>query len=277
MAVKHSYTSPVTDQNNTDEVGPTDWNADHVVNTGIIFPEQGSNPSTPSSTNRTLFAKSTGFYEIDSNGNVTRLGINVGTGASVTVVGTGSTSSSTTMQISAPGSIASGDLIILAGNTTNNTPNASGPTGTGWVELLRNDTSSSEFQFLYYKISNGTETTFEMTASAATDSMASIVLRGVDTLWSYAFIDNSLAAPAAVGHPYGIDMRIYFQTNNGTMDYPLGDAYTQDVYVNAGGSYSEQVAICHRLCVASFDVPEVGATGVSGTYAGAVTLVWYAS
>lgn len=204
------------------------------------------------------------------------LNLVVGAGSGATVVGSVTTHGASPLSVSAPGGLAAGDLIILAVCTVNSVLDASGPTGATFTELLRIDASSNEWQGVYYAFATGSETTLEVTHSSGSEAaLAVVVYRGVDTLHSFAYASDSLEAPAAIGHPQGLDIRVWTQVNAGIIGAPLGDAWTLDAYVNHGAVYNDQVVIVHRDCRSSFDVPAVGAPGLPSTYSLGATMVWY--
>lgn len=58
MALKHAFVSPKADGGDATLVRPSNWNADHVIDTdGLVIPSAASKPASPSSGNMRLFAK----------------------------------------------------------------------------------------------------------------------------------------------------------------------------------------------------------------------------
>jgi hypothetical protein len=203
----------------------------------------------------------------------------IGTGSGATVVGTVTDTGASPLSLTAPGSIASGDLVVLAGQFVNSVPNASGPSGgAAWNEALRYDTSSNEYQVVYWKVAGASETTWTLTHSVGTDcAVAAVVYRGVDDLWSKGFEIDSLTAPWVIGHPEGLRVLIWFTLTAGepvlTID---GDALTSDVHIEAAGGNEPQVLIAHRDTVASFDAGPVRCIGDDiALYPGAFSAVFY--
>lgn len=268
--IRHAFTSLKDDGADAALVRPSDWNDAHDLS-GVDLTDF---PTVETDTEMRLAPDGAGGVTWVTGGGVDLSSV-IGVGSGATVVGSGTATGASPLQISAPGGIASGDLILLAVTTTNATPNASGPTGTGWVELVRFDTSSAEWEAAYMKIATGGETTFELTSSASTNAMAAVVFRGVNAVHSFAFAADSLTSPWLIGHREGLQVIVYFQTAAGTIYVPKGDAFRTDAYANNGGTYSEQVLIMHRDTHASFDAPSFTAIGSSGTYSGALGIVFW--
>ena len=200
-----------------------------------------------------------------------------GTGSGATVIGTATASSTSPLSISVPGGTASGDLVLLAVQTTNSIPNASGPSGGAtWTELWRADTSSNEFQAIYWKVAGGSEgSSWSLTHSAGSDVFAAaIVFRGVNDLWHWGANMDSLTAPAIAGHVSGLLVHIFMKTTVTTFSFPEGDAYTKSVD-GSGGATTNSIIIAHRDTTWVGDAPSIRATGVDSQYTFAFSAVFY--
>lgn len=61
MALRHAFTSPKADGGDTTLVRPSNWNADHVIDTdGLVLPVAGTIPAVPSAGTVRLFSRSYG-------------------------------------------------------------------------------------------------------------------------------------------------------------------------------------------------------------------------
>lgn len=200
----------------------------------------------------------------------------VGSGA--TVVGVGEDFGASPLQVPVPGGIANGDLIVFSVATVNSVPNAAGPSGS-WNELVRFDTSSSEWQAVYWKIASGESGTWDITHSAGVVAVAgAAVYRGVDTLWEDEFNSASLSSPSTFGHPAGLLVIVWFAADSGTAAALVNQSshVTEDVNVNTTSTQSVMLMIGHRdtyyeAAAGSF----LATTNADPTYYGVLAAVFY--
>ena len=164
--------------------------------------------------------------------------------ASVSVVGTSSATGASPLALTKPGGVVAGDLLIIAGMFTNSVPNAAGPDGGGWTELLRFDTSSNEWQTIYMKVAGGSEpASYAFTHSAGTDVAAVLVAyRGIDTLFSSAASVDRLDTIPVAGTSEAWQICIWLDTTAGA-DLTAPSPLVQDGFVRAGGGNTPQVLI----------------------------------
>jgi hypothetical protein len=250
MAVKHSYTSPVTDQNNTDEVGPTDWNADHTIEDTTITEAK---LSISDNTTKDVSASAHGFVPKAPN-DTTKFLRGDGSWASPfvsgytppTVVGAVTADGASPHSWTVPAGTTNGDLMIVAGMYTNSTPNVNGPDNdSSWTELWRADTSSTEYQVVYYKIASSQGSTVTLTHSAGSDAAGVLVVyRGYDTLETSSAVMDSFQTPNVVAPAAAMQVLIWMMTTGSTT---LNDAHglSNDAYVYGTGTNHSRVLVCH--------------------------------
>jgi hypothetical protein len=256
-----------------------------AVTTTVIVQDEGSTIGTASVLNFTGSGGTASFSNGTATINITAGGSDlssvIGTGSGATAVGTAFDTGASPLSLTAPAGIAEGDLVVLAGQFVNSIPNAAGPSGgAAFTEALRYDTSSNEYQVVYWKVAGTAETTWGLTHSAGTDcAVAAAVYRGstaVAALWSKAFAEDSLTAPWVIGHPYGLRVFVWFTLTAGEPVLAVdGDSLTSDIRVEAVSANEPQVLIAHRDTVASFDAGPVRCIGNEiVTYPGAFTAVF---
>lgn len=194
--------------------------------------------------------------------------------ASVTVVGANTASGASPLTLTKPTGVQLGDLLMIAAQFTNSVPNAAGPDGGGWTELLRFDTSSNEWQTIYVKVAGASEpASYSFTHSVGTDVAAAIVAyRGIDTLFSSAPNVDRLDTLPIAGTADAWQVCVWMDTTSGS-DLTKPAAMTQDVFIRAAGGNTPQVLIASVGSAAPYAaVPAQIATG--GATSGAYHLAW---
>lgn len=254
--ITHTTAATGTDSGDG-KISKNAWNESHSIDY-IEFPEI-SKPSSPSSGKARLFVGTDGYlYLLASDGNEVPVSGIVGAGSSATIVGTMEATGSSPLTLTKPAGTTDGDLMIIACQTANSTPNAAGPDGSGWTNWISYDTSSSEYQVIWWKIASSEGSSWTLTHSAGSDAAAAgIVIRGAPDVWFMGANMDDPSSPHGVGHPLGLQVCIWMTTTGGTGDLkaPIGAGITTDVDVTyAGGNYSA-VTIAHRKTHSAWDCP----------------------
>lgn len=199
-----------------------------------------------------------------------------GGSSGATIVGTSSDTGATPLNLAKPAGLQAGDLLLIAANTVNSTA-ATAPTGGGggWSTEFRFDTSSNEWQALWYKVADASDVAaseFTVTHSAGTDSCAALVaIRGVDTRFGAGLVtDSALLAPAILGKSDGLEVVVFMALQGGGL-LTLPDHLTEAIQVMASSTNNPRILIAHRDCEIGAAMPQ-WASGNGG--AAAYNLAW---
>lgn len=103
--IKHAFVSGKSDGGDTSLVRPSNWNAEHTLDTSLDYPEQTTNPSTPAAGQARVFARVRGGHTalevLQDNGHLSTMGVSeafstcykiqpgTGTAAGTIVIGVG--------------------------------------------------------------------------------------------------------------------------------------------------------------------------------------------
>jgi hypothetical protein len=191
----------------------------------------------------------------------------------VRLIGTG-TSITNPLVITKPDGVAAGDLLIAVGQFTNSTPDAAGPESGGWTNAVHYDTSSSEWQEIWYRTATGAEpSTWSWPHSSGTDSVGAVlVYRGIQTLYNHAFSGDSTITLSILSSLDGHQVCVWLSTTGSTpsTDFTIPAHLTQDLYVrNTGSSNRPQILVGSRGCPVDGACASFYASGGVGSYNGA--------
>jgi hypothetical protein len=159
-----------------------------------------------------------------------------------------------------------GDLLIIAAMCTNSIVNVNGPNNdNSWTQLVRYDTSSNEWQGIWYKIASSEASTWTLTHSAGTDSCGALaVFRGASTLVSFDWTDAVKLTPVVMGSPGGLLIALWLDTtSSGQFTNP--GYLTQATYVQQAGGNTPQILISYGSSPWAGPVFPVSAGGTAAT------------
>lgn len=167
-----------------------------------------------------------------------------GGGSGATFVASSTATGASPVTINKPTGTAEGDLMIIAGMFTNSIPNVNGPNNdSSWTEMMRFDTSSNEFQVVWYKVAGASEpASWTLTHSAGTDiAIVAATYRGVDTRYNEGYVPDSLVTPAIASRPQGDALQVcIYMSTTGTGDLVApASPFTQDAYYKAGSNFGK--------------------------------------
>jgi hypothetical protein len=170
----------------------------------------------------------------------------------VQVIGTATDTGTSPLSLTNPGA-ADGDLIVIGMATVNSIPNAAGPDGAGFTQIMNFDTASNEWETLWYKIASSEAGAWSYTHSAgAVAAAAAVVYRGAGTLVNAATRTShvdALAAWGATATPYGLHVVAFWSMDAGGLDpnITVVGPVTEDVSVMTNPSSSCEVWLGHRM------------------------------
>lgn len=246
---------------------------DDVATPSLLFVEQGSAPATPAAGQASLYRGTDGvWYGVDDAGVVAAVGGAVaGTGAGATKVGSKAITSAAphtiTLATDLP-SLATGDLVIWMAATLNTVPNVSGPSGSGWSELWRYDTSSNEFVVAYWKIVEASPpTSWSFTTTTGTSMSSGVVaLRGsMSALVHRGLSPGQYVTPSVIGSATGVQV-CFWQTGtsgSGVAEIPAGDASYLSLGVATTSGQTQILAF--RDITSNAAVPQFTNTGITSS------------
>jgi hypothetical protein len=199
-------------------------------------------------------------------------------GAGATLVGTASTTGASPLTIAKPAGTTDGDLLLWAAQTTNSVPQAAGPDGAGWTNIVSFDTSSNEYAVVWYKFASSEGTAYTMTHGSGDDTVAALVVfRGVSSLYNSAYSVDTVAAPSLLGDPEGFHVCVWLSTTGATpaTDFALPAlGLTSAIFArNVASSNKPQVLIGYRNS-GSEAAPGFNATGGVTGYNTALSIIF---
>jgi hypothetical protein len=197
----------------------------------------------------------------------------------VTLVGSAS-SITNPLSITKPAGVQQGDLLLACGQFTNSVPNVAGPEGSGWTMALHFDTSSSEWQEIWYRLAGASEpSSWSWTHSAGTDSVGAVlVYRGITTLWNAGSRGDTIPSPPILTTTSGYQICVWMSTTGATpaTDLVIPSRLTQDLFVrNTGSTNKPQILVGSRATpyegAAATFIPAGGVAAYDVTWVGIFT------
>jgi len=189
------------------------------------------------------------------------------TETTATLVGSVTAVGASPFSFTKPGSVVDGDLLIMAAMCTNSVVNINGPMNdNSWTQLVRYDTSSNEWQGIWYKIASTEPGTWTLTHSSGSDSCAAVaVFRGVGTLVDFNWLDATKTTPVIMGSPGGLLITIWIDTTSGGQFTNPGYV-TQAAYVqHTGGNNTPQILISYGSSPWAGPIFPIAAGGIAAT------------